>query len=577
MKYHRLMLLVLLWLFVQVGNAQDDIPFPPEDPKTLFSDAVEIVDVRLDSLTLQFAQPIIILPDYRTLYRNDGREYPFPPELSRQVDEGAIVSGTHSDGQVYITARIDTLSGAFEQYWILDLETGNYRSVDELPEYVNSNCGMYPLATIGHVIWTIITGDDGQQHACNMNNGMRTPPLPDGYEGWEILSSITPNYLWLVAHPIDASETARTLFVFAFSTYEIFAIGDFTGDASIYRIPVNYDNSFVLYALDADSRVTAVYWADVPSRSIHEAMLDAHYVDDPPRFFTWHETDDGAAREGTILNISTGEQIAFGYEGACNIEYSHTARNYFYHSGSYFYCRVLNEDNTEADVVRINSITGESEVIYTGEVEQIKWVSEDHRYMQLLIDDSGTIDTGFTEEELRRPSFESTVARMIIIDLSDGDIIYDVAAYRGGVSNNWQPAASMLADNWIQTTDYSRTDLIHLVGEDVIVSELPGAHLGRDLGNGWTVMYLNQQYVQATMTISFNLYNLETRTLVPVFQLPYDPFNYALTIDYFQPLEDGLFQVVIGYHRDDSAGDPFRLYNLAVYRIRIAGVDLEAP
>src|SRR5690349_21753888 len=159
MKY-RFMFFIMLVLSVQIGHAQEEAPpFPPENPESLFGDSVEIVDMHLESTTMQQANPAIVSREYSAVITHDGHIFPFPRQLASIIEGTEPAPYFHANNYIYFQISDAAPRGGkvpytrttspeaqqtderVTQYWMLDLTTGTYTRLQELPEYVETNCG----------------------------------------------------------------------------------------------------------------------------------------------------------------------------------------------------------------------------------------------------------------------------------------------------------------------------------------------------------------------------------------------------------------------------------------------------
>ena len=273
-----LFILLALALAFGVGHAQESAPFPPEAPDILFGDAVDILDMRLSSTQFEQAHPVTVSVPYRAVITNDGRVFPFPEQLASLVDDDWIESHQYFDNHLYFQIGEESRGGdvqvvsaseaamarvnsdmqqytePIQQVWMFDLTTGSYTRLREIPEYADTYCGALPItASIGKD-WFVIVGRNGQRHACRLADGFMTPPLPEGFDQWQIVSIRPAGHLLLFGHSLDGAENTATLFAFNFVTRDVQIIGETAAGTvrSIRQIGED-ENSFLVSIGETDA------------------------------------------------------------------------------------------------------------------------------------------------------------------------------------------------------------------------------------------------------------------------------------------------------------------------------------
>ncbi|MFN8375721.1 MAG: hypothetical protein U0694_22975 [Anaerolineae bacterium] len=285
------------------------------------------------------------------------------------------------------------------------------------------------------------------------------------------------------------------------------------------------------------------------------AFTGGDYYDNPPRLQAWEEieTPEGIARQITGLDLLTHELYSYPFAPSCIADGPEDF--------PIFYCRVLTADGTQADIIRVNVVTGESTLIYTGEVEQIRGILFDDRYLWLLIDTSGTIDN------LEPYAFRALVEgepSMVLVDTTSGEVVFETPAFMGGIADTWMPYAISQGDDWIVIDAVA---FLHIEGGEVTQYDTPEAIMGGGIG-GWVIYYPDRPENDTRFFEPVRLYHWGTAQEIDLIEVNRRFYDLVSTTY----LGDSIFEVTVGYQIQDWGELP-PLYDLAIYTIRVEGLE----
>jgi hypothetical protein len=542
-----------------LAQSIDPVPWPPETPEMLFGSTIEIVNMQLGSTAIQRANPITVSPEHRAVFTHDGKIYAWPEEFPFYA------------GHVYVPNRVFLSAsshpgGEIDEYWLLDLTSGSYTRLNQLPERVESLCGPFTLESVNRIEWIFVTGVNSQIHACNLATGRVTPPLPEGFIDWQVVSTSAPDHLLLSAEEEGVAD-GFNLFAYSLSKDEIFLLGVFIFSERNTVSVLHNELSLLLqtsFNRPDGSAVNSTFLVDLEARSIQQ-IPNSSYSDNPPHLTSWEqiETENGSTWHITVTYLDSGETFTYTFDPSCNPRDS-------YADDHNYYCRVLNSGRDQVDVLNVDVLTGKTTVLYSGEVEKISWVSDDQRYAALIIDNNGIIDT-----------LPGTVVRVhasgdeqfVVLDLEDQNILFETQAYPGGIAETWMPIAYEVREGWLAVAGGSSVYLLHFEEDGVSISSVKGSYIS-EIGNYWAALYPAERINEYGAIAQFSLYNLQTQQEIPVVSL-YGRREYYLPQGFFQHLGDGIFQVTIGFAYDVFSDEVPPAYDLAVYDILIPGVDIE--
>jgi hypothetical protein len=534
----------VLWLICALGLAHkvaraQEATFPP-DPAALFGPAVEFIDMRLKSTLVENANPIYPSREFNAIITTSGDVFPYPDDLTALSSYNGVVRVIVAGDTAYLDPNgID--AGEFA-YWSLDLSTGAYTRLSQLPGAVETLCGNVPLAHIA--VWVFIDGT-----ACHLSDGLRTPPLPEGYTNWEVVPNRnSPDTLILLA---DSSGTST---LFGVKEASFYALGEVQRNQRATLTRLHNDFAFLLKIDDGFEGSPVAYLVDVDAMRLRDLPANIYFQTDPPRL---EQLENGETRQSVVAyDLLSAIEVNYIFDPACNPDFA---------AYPFYYCRVLDADAAQATVTRVDVMAGDVRALYTGEVEDIRWVSDDGRYMLLLLDNSGRVETGITNAEQYDPQAAGQ-PQMVLVDVERGETIYTTPATRGGFFESWQPSLYIINDEWVSLWDNisAEATLLHINASDVQVRRVAGTP-SPDLGNGWAYLFPLRRENEYGAIADLSLYQLATGQELALVSIAGVPDAY---IDDFVYLGGGQFEITIGY-----IGDTPRLENLAVYHVGVAGVE----
>ncbi|MCA9904053.1 MAG: hypothetical protein KC547_09360 [Anaerolineae bacterium] len=566
MRIFASVLTILLLVFpVRPAHMQDDVgPWPPEAPETLFGPRVEIIDARLDSVLFHRAHPATNAAEYRAVITADGRVYPWPDDFRYP---GVTYSGEQLglfSNQFYLASSAST-SGEYESLWSLDLTTGVYTRYNRFPQFVDTYCGRLRLNSTLVNSWMIIVGVNRQQHVCNVADGRMSLPLPGEYSDWQIHhKDQTDGFVLLSAQRANQTDGMATLFAFNPAKRDLQVVGEFARDTMTRVSKILNESMQVLTTSSVPvpdpSEIT--YVVNIAEQRLFQIPSQGFYHEDPLRVEYFTPLDDDAACEIMNIDLLTENQTTYRLNTACYAEFEQGDRRYY---------RVLNDAGTQADVVRVNELTGDSSTLFSGEVERIHWVSDDERYLGLVIDSSGRVDTP-AGSFIRMNG--STDAQWVLVDLTNESHLFETPAMIGGSAGIWYPIPHIVSDGWLALDGFTASNLLHIDDGAVIEPTTIQGGITLDIGNGWTIGYPAERINEYGNVASYSLYNIHTQEVVPLIDLGAHVIDYSFQ-NVPQYVGDNQFQVTLSFGGGEQLLDVLPLYDRVVYTIRIVGVEIE--
>ncbi|HEX2908620.1 MAG TPA: hypothetical protein VHO69_17240 [Phototrophicaceae bacterium] len=554
-----LLLFLVLTASIQALAAQESSTvWPPETPEDLFGPRVEIVDFHLESGLIRNARDsAFIADDYRAVITNAGKIYPWPDGIPFATRDYVLPDGLISD-QVYLAASRHQ-QGEVEVLWRLDLTTGSYTRLNRVLEYVDTFCGRLRFNSALINDWMVVTGVNGQQHLCDVSTGTMSNPLPPDYQDWQIHHSQEPNpYVLVSAAKTGATGNMVTLFAFDLANRELLRLGEFERGDDMRVVTILNDTMQILGIMDTTNNVERAYLINLADHRLFPIPGEGAYREDPPRLEYYKQLNDDTACEISVMDLLTEKQVTYELNSRCFAEEEH---------GAWHYYRILNESGSETDVIRVDVLTGERVTLFTGEVEQIGWISTDERYAALVMDYDGEVDT--PPGQMTRVSGSPNV-QMVLFDLATGDRLFEVPAATGGIFESWYPIAYSVSENQVAIGE----SVIQIEDGDIVVSTAK-EEVGREIGNGWVITTPEEKLDEYGNVASHGLYNVDTQEEVALVDLGKYGEDYWI----YEPpvyIGDNQFQVTLGFGGGyDFTGVP-PLYNLAIYTVRVEDVTIEA-
>jgi hypothetical protein len=234
----------------------------------------------------------------------------------------------------------------------------------------------------------------------------------------------------------------------------------------------------------------------------------------------------------------------------------------------HFYYRTVSSDRTTARLMAADKLTGESRLVYAGEIEAMDWLSPDARYAALVIGSDNYIDNLPGQ---RGGIYFSEGAELWLIDLVDDRILLKTPAYECiSLSPLWCPWVKPLTDDLVAlrtSVGYPVVDLFSLFSLSqgtMTASDIDG-RLGSLFTGDWAFLYGAAQDESGTAD-EMDIYNVTTLQRVDLAAVATEP-DYSLS--HFIYLGDGYFRISIRYDIEWTGKGENPLYDVVAYRIRV--------
>lgn len=556
-------------------------PFPLEDTSTIFPAGIEVVDMRLMHNPNTYENGFFVSLDQSAVINLEGRQYPFPFNTDGYEHARAYTRSIFNDN-LLIEIR-DWQAEKESLYWMLNLDMGVYTQLDERPEQLETLCGAVPLAEARAGDWVLIE-EAGQQHFCHIETGIQTPPLPENYHGWlKLRANIDSDYVFLRTFP--SAENLATLFAFNTQTDDLIQIGniDYPDEENLGEtIEKQVSETQYLYQIripDVPANRFITYFIDIAEPHISQTPFVGTYYPNPPRVIMRNEIQD----EETGLPIC--EWTSFDLLNQMLTSYRLNSRCFyeFARFDAHYYTRVWNEDDpASVDVISVNSAAGDYTILYSGEVENVLWVSPAERFIALVLDTNGQIDTP--------PGSPGRVGRyegsqFTLIDRYEGRIIYQTPATVAGMDSSYRPRVKEHENGWIEIQEQTHATLINVLDETLEPRIIHG-YLGQALEDDWYFLFApeSEWVTEFGDVMSLSIYNFTTQQEIPLIDITVDGYwidnwfiyaaytsEEAYWSDYTFPyLGDGIFEFGFSfgwYYYPDEYSPPF--LNYVQYHIRV--------
>jgi hypothetical protein len=434
----------LLTILVQSAHAQDTLPaapWPPENPAAFFADNVEIVSSELRSSAIGSTDGARVDLDRRLVIIEDGRVYPLPQtDRTEFAPEGGPRVAVFTDTEVYVA---NVSNG--DEYWKLDLQTGEWIPLKATPEYLDTSCGSVSWQKLLFVpTWITIAGSSNQLHLCNLRNGNVSPPLPVDYEEWYIDSSVgVVDYLLLLPRPAENPSMHQSVYLYNFSMRTFFFIAQISIVENTQSV-INYRRSVSVQLTDlADNslmvRISANFDDHTQENSTNDSTNDYLFRLSPEQQRV-DELDTDFSYNARSLGLEYWQELTIGDDNACEITRLDLKLDAILtfqtqapcsadrlNNGDYIYYRRLAENGASVEIVRFDKTNGESEIVYKGEVEAILWISPDNRHIAFVMDNSQVIDILPGEQDIRPDVGFS--AQAVILELATERVIFQSSVF----------------------------------------------------------------------------------------------------------------------------------------------------
>jgi hypothetical protein len=482
-KHHlaHLLLGILLWLSPSAIHAQDDT----FDPALFFPENVEIIDTEVIENTIS---PYVRWDDASrevTVFFNDRiAQYPYPEQVlsfyrvSRPIwQDRAVLTGYGEGGS------------EMSEWYVLNILTGDITLYEA---QCGDNSPPFFSTDLDDDLWVLEATPAGYV-LCASLTGEHTLPLalPDDFAPMEQVgsfSSLSPDFT-RVLFLGDKGE----VYLYTFANEQVTRLGTMLGDE--WR--VNYfgwaDNKHFILS-SRIGNLCSIYLIDVSRTDELKPGLETS----PECAYPRRDTTMGrvifnhlkaVGEDSPLLNftqaiydLTTGEWQHYDYGRLGFPDYGSM-------DGVGYY-RAVSEDLTRADVVRFNPLTGERETIFEGgEIEWVRWASEDERYAVLVLDTSGRIDRipgsyadswyGFGEMSLALVELASgTIPYTIPVDWDDEvsrDILSDITLLREDlllVEIRELVITPSLGDSYLVGSHHVQSQVVQLTNGDPILTEV---------------------------------------------------------------------------------------------------------
>lgn len=546
MLLRALMFACVLLLLTGAAHAQTQTPapWPPENPQDLFGPEVEIISVEEKTFAEDWNLPVKFDTERRIARLKDGRILPFPEDF-----EGKLFEEYETPTTIYLVEYMDAEKPV--RYWMIDLETGEWVRLQGWPDYFETRCGTLPYSlndtnyTTG---WRIIIGRNSQEHACDLTTGYQTPPLPTGFSNWRAHDRDVSLYLSGVpdeSHPEDVM-----LFAFDFETQTFIELGPFNREQSgllddffffsIFPNPrhILVHSSVIDYAGETDDYA----FADVEQGILIQLPVPPDYQADRGRLAMRirYGTED---KPHCIQRWLIPDTLLWGsYQVPMSCQ-SWEARS---HQEDFY--RVLNTNNTLAEVIAVNAWTGERRSFFTGEIEAMRWVSADGRYAAFELDSDGTIS-----QQRWNPPLN---AQLKLLDMATAQTLFELPAYDAdGERFDFKEVVL----NLLAIQGAAETFLVRLDGELSRVQAFPGTYR-KQFGTEWLLLRTPDDHETPISESQATVVDLSNERGILLADTHTWPVDYRLADVSYR--SEGVFTAMIEY---TTSSEPiYMLYSLRV-------------
>lgn len=429
-------LAVTIWLCLltltppSIGMARQFNTDWPPDPRAIFAENVAVIDSEITPYADNDKRLIYVYNDAVILRWS---EFPFSADLTNLArlyyanTQVVLVDSTHPQSQV---TSDDTR-------WALDPTTGDIT----LP--FDNLCGNQHRDELNrdtlNSAWAYYHDPETEQtHLCSIETGYLSLPLPDDID-WLLLGrwshpvAPSPNGDWLVIKGVSpGGSQGQRIYAYEVATDTLNDLGRIDVDeAGNYFIS---ESSSVRWLTDTQIIVSSrampewsweeLFLGDVTQPGslipiIGHMRFSPVYYDDPPRY----EVVPGLNRSRVLLedcvlqvyDLAAQRLSEYALGELCDygiiLPDGDGARLYL----------AYDPDLKYTTLVRFNPFTGERADLFTGEIESLESVSSNGRYVVLVMDSSGWLDS-FPNSYIQWPQVRN--AQLVLYDLVEQRIIY---------------------------------------------------------------------------------------------------------------------------------------------------------
>lgn len=549
-----LIILLLLCSIIVPTRAQTESPWPPK-ATDIFVAGIEILDFEmLDKVEQSPLGEITIIPEARVIKGADGRIYPWPDTMAYFQLTAAPPIVIYDELYLY---EKKGEGGDIDATWRLNLKTGIFVKYTDT-EPPDTPCGkVWP-----HLMSWDLYHLNNENYLCNQNTAQKLPfpgvssllYLNDTYP---VVEELSDGRLFVAAKTQNPSEIS--IFVQSQTNKQFMVVGTLPLKAHI-EVETERDNIILLtvraaYANNGQPEDVA-YGIFNPANNTFTNYTPS--VIDPlntSQWSFWPNPNIAMLKQSSdstcmwiIYDLVTNQELALPYGTLCFPEFSRSDGT------SYF--RLVAPDKKSATILRYNALTKERREIYTGEIESIVWASDDDRYLMVIADNSGEIDTMPAQFTKSRASGSPSLK---LIDLRDQSVGFETPAFVGQMRIGWMPYISPIAPNWIMLHDTEQ-------GKNLLINSSPAGIIIRNVS---IINRINDEWATYTENSIFGLYHLNNERKIPIFKRML-PENYV--INTLTPLDNERFSVMVSYS-NKSAAAPADL-EVAAFTIKIPDVNL---
>lgn len=389
MRHFSVALILLLYMLSAAAQSPTDGAIADID--RLFTSNVEIVDYGVwpsaDSVRYDTDARLLLVGDQRYPYPDVinliySAQYTAAEKLILNVRESAPETGVNG-------------VGFREWVWYFDIQTETFtRFTNRCDDRTRLNS--FDIESP----WIYVRDDDtGQVHLCELASGKISKPLP-AHLSWEVQSPIStptvpvsasPDGQWFVLIGVNSdqihvfsynilSENLKELGLVACNfCVEGHAVSWY---GSLVTIWIWNNNTHQIYSAEVDQ-------ADSLELAVTRPRYLPEFYENPPRYdyvnFTLPENIWDTQCERVIYDILSGATQIVEMGSACRPEQGSL-------DGIGYYRDVTRGADGIAALMRFDTETGESEILYEGEIELLEWISPDERFAVLVTGSNGRID-----------------------------------------------------------------------------------------------------------------------------------------------------------------------------------------
>lgn len=480
---HLLLIFSAVALCMSVVRAQEQ-PLP--DPSELFTDAVEVVNVEVESSAseAEYAPQLDYQRRIITVYDTESeqwREYPYPRDIN-------LVQATRRpNGMVLVMYGDD---GDYERNIYVDflLELDPARGIYARPLAV---CDEFLQPLPGETgEWAVYQGT-----LCNTATGQTYRNLPDGIVWRDI--SVSPDEDWIALLGLDQNN-AYVIYAFQASTQRLNYMGilthednNFGTDAGLSRWASNILGS----AYEGCTRnwcLSYMHTFDVTQpNSLERFTVNYPSISTPNGFVRVRSLLDARTGSPTIGEGSACYYFVYDDQGARSYDMGYDCRIFTtndygiggiepYQNGI-LYLKVNEDTRTFPSLVYLDGTNGNTQVLLEGELEALLSASPNGGYAAVVIGNNDQIEP--SEYYLLMPEITSFSddSQIGIVDLNSGSVVYMTETASSG-------EIVWLSDDTVLIVMEGRTRMVSVAptGDSTIQNLPPSARLIQLNHNGTT-------------------------------------------------------------------------------------------